>query len=68
MQIDLGRNQHYTEVCPLLVQPSPGASYLHPVQTNRDIQLVTRNLHPEVRERERERERERGREREVVLF
>ena len=62
IQLDLGRNQRYTEVCPLLVQPSPGASYLHPVQTNRDIQLVTRNLHSEVRERERERERE------VVLF
>ena len=50
MQLDLGGNQLYTEVCPLLVQPSSGGSYLHPVWTNRDIELVTRNLHPEVRE------------------
>ena len=49
MQLDLGRNQHYTDVCPLLDLPSSGgSSYVHPVHTDRDIELVTRNLRPEV--------------------
>ena len=44
-------NQDYTDVCPLLDRPPGGGqNYLQPVQVNRDIELVTRNLPPEVEE------------------
>ena len=38
----------FTNVCPLLDHPSPGMNYQQPVQVNQDIELVTRNLPPEV--------------------
>ena len=38
----------FIDVCPLLDQPSPGMNYQQPVQVNQDIELVTRNLPPEV--------------------
>ena len=44
--------QDYTDVCPLLDRPPGGGeNYLQPVQVNRSIELVTRNLPPEVKER-----------------
>ena len=44
-------NQDYTDVCPLLDRPTGGReNYLQPVQVNRNIELVTRNLPPEVKE------------------
>ena len=46
MQPTLGET--YVDVCPLLDQPSPGINYTQPVQLNRNIELVTRNLPPEV--------------------
>ena len=43
--------QDYTDVCPLLDRPpGDGDNYLQPVQVARDIELVTRNLPPEVKE------------------
>ena len=45
-------NQNYTDVCPLLDHPPGGGeNYLQPVQVARNIELVTRNLPPEVKER-----------------
>ena len=45
-------NQNFTDVCPLLDRPPGGGNnYLQPVQVDRDIELVTRNLPPEVKER-----------------
>ena len=45
-------NQDYTDVCPLLDHPTGGReNYLQPVQVDRDIELVTRNLPPEVYKR-----------------
>ena len=42
-------NQDFTDVCPLLDRPPGGGqNYLQPVQVNRNIELVTRNLPPEV--------------------
>ena len=42
-------NQDYIDVCPLLDRPPGGGeNYLQPVQVNRNIELVTRNLPPEV--------------------
>ena len=38
----------FTDVCPLLDQPSPGENYQQPVQVNQTIELVTRNLPPTV--------------------
>ena len=38
--------QTFTDVCPLLDQPSPGENYQQPVLINQDIELVTRNLPP----------------------
>ena len=38
----------FTDVCPLLDQPSPGENYQQPVQVNQTIELVTRNLPPAV--------------------
>ena len=46
MNILIGQN--YSDVCPFLDEPSPGEDYLHPVQANRNINLVTRNLPREV--------------------
>ena len=44
-------NQDSTAVCPLLDRPPGGGeSYLQPVQVNRNIELVTRNLPAEVKE------------------
>jgi hypothetical protein len=43
-------NQDYTDVCPLLDRPPGGReNYLQPVQVDRNVQLVTRNLPPEVK-------------------
>ena len=43
--------QDYTDVCPLLDRPPGGGeNYLQPVQVNRSVELVTRNLPPEVKE------------------
>ena len=42
-------NQNFTDVCPLLDRPPGGGqNYLQPVQVARNIELVTRNLPPEV--------------------
>ena len=41
-------SQTYVDVCPLLDQPSPRENYTQPVQVNRNIELVTRNLPFEV--------------------
>ena len=42
--------QDFTDVCPLLDRPSGGGeNYLQPVQVTRNIELVTRNLPPEVK-------------------
>ena len=41
-------NQDYTDVCPLLGPPAGRESYLQPVQVNRNIELVARNLPAEV--------------------
>ena len=44
-------SQDYTDVCPLFDRPPGGGeNYLRPVQVNRNIELVTRNLPPEVKE------------------
>ena len=43
-------NQDYTDVCPLLDCPFGGQNYLQPVQVNRNIELVTRNLPAVVQE------------------
>ena len=41
--------QDFTDVCPLLDRPPGGGeNYLQPVQVARNIELVTRNLPPEV--------------------
>ena len=48
IQPNLAMQQDYTDVCPLLDQPSPGQNYTQPVAVNRNIELVTRNLPPEV--------------------
>ena len=37
-------NQNFSDVCPLLDRPIGGQNYLQPVQVNRNIELVTRNL------------------------
>ena len=37
-------NQYFTDVCPLLDRPTGGQNYLQPVQANKNIELVTRNL------------------------
>ena len=47
-QPDLAMGQTFADVCPLLDQPSPGMNYQQPVLINQDIELVTRNLPPEV--------------------
>ena len=47
-QPDLAISETFTDVCPLLDQPSPGLNYTQPVLVNRTIELVTRNLPPEV--------------------
>ena len=45
-------SQDSTAVCPLLDRPPGGGeSYLQPVQVNRNIELVTRNLPAEVEDR-----------------
>jgi hypothetical protein len=41
-------DETFADVCPLLDQPSPGENYQQPVLVNQDIELVTRNLPPEV--------------------
>ena len=44
-------NQDFTDVCPLLDRPPGGGeNYLQPVQVARNIELVTRNFLPEVKE------------------
>lgn len=44
-------NEDYTDVCPLLDRPPGGGqSYLQPVEVNRNIELVTKNLPAEVKE------------------
>ena len=44
-------NQDFTDVCPLLDRPPGGGeNYLQSVQVARNIDLVTRNLPPEVEE------------------
>lgn len=48
LQINQSRNRNYADVCPLLDIPHFGQSYLQPVQVSRNIELVTRNLPPEV--------------------
>ena len=40
--------QTFTDVCPLLDQPSPGENYQQPVLISTNIELVARNLPPEV--------------------
>ena len=47
-QPDLAMSQTFADVCPLLDQPSPGVNYTQPVLVDRNIELVTRNLPPEV--------------------
>ena len=43
--------QNFTDVCPLLDRPpGSGENYLQPVQADRNIELATRNLPPEVKE------------------
>ena len=37
-------NQNFSDVCPLLDRPIGGQNYLQPIQVNRNIELVTRNL------------------------
>ena len=45
-----GVGQDFTDVCPLLDRPPGGGdNYLQPVQVDRNIELVTRNLPPEVK-------------------
>ena len=41
--------QGYIDVCPQLDQPRSSEHYLQPVQVNRNIELVMRNLPPEVK-------------------
>ena len=44
-------SQDFTDVCPLLDRPPGGGeNYLQPVHVARNIELVTRNLPPEVKE------------------
>ena len=47
-QANIGMSQDYTHLCPQLDHPSFGENYLQPVQLNKNIELVTRNLPPEV--------------------
>ena len=43
--------QDFTDLCPRLDRPPGGGdNYLQPVQVNGSIELVTRNLPPEVEE------------------
>ena len=46
----LSHNEDFTDVCPLLDRPPGREYYLQPVQVNRNIELVTRNLPAEVYE------------------
>ena len=47
-QPDLAMSETFADVCPLLDQPSLGVNYTQPVLINTNIELVTRNLPPEV--------------------
>ena len=48
LQPNLAMSQTFVDVCPLLDQPLPGVNYQQPILVNRNIELVTRNLPPEV--------------------